>query len=110
MVEGVNALQSRLAAVQDLSVYLDAPDEVVERWYVDRFLRHIDDAETDPGSFYQRFMALDPGGRREMASSVWEMINLPNLARFVAPTRANAHLVVTFDIKHSVERISRAIP
>ena len=107
LVEGVNALQPRLVALQDLSVYLDAPDEVVQRWFVDRFLRHVDDAETDPQSFYRRFLALDPDGRAEMASSVWEMINLPNLTRFVAPTRANADLVVTFDAAHSVQRVTR---
>ena len=108
LVEGVNALQPRLAALHDLSVYLDAPDDVVRRWFVDRFLRHVDEAETDLQSFYRRFLALGSDGRAEMASSVWEMINLPNLARFVAPTRANADLVVTFDATHSVQRVTRA--
>ena len=107
LVEGVNALQPRLAARQDLSVYLDAPDDVVKRWFVDRFLRHVDDAETDPQSFYRRFLVLNPDGRADMAVSVWEMINLPNLVRFVAPTRANADLVVTFDATHSVQRVTR---
>lgn len=108
VIEGVNALQPGLAAAQDVSVYLDAPVEVVERWYVARFLGLVDDAEADPTSFYRRFVGLDASGRRDMATFVWRSINLPNLERFVAPTRHFADIVIELNADHSVQRLVHA--
>ena len=100
LVEGVNALQPRLVEAYDLAVYLDADETVVKAWFVERFLAQVTDAESDPTSFYQRFVGLGLSERRAMASSVWDQINLPNLRRFVVPTRAHADLVVVLDTDH----------
>ena len=94
VVEGVNALQPDVAAAVDLAVYLDAEEPLVRSWYVERFLEQIALAEEDDTSFYARFVGLDPAGRRSMATSVWEAVNLVNLTDHIAPTRANAHVVL----------------
>jgi type I pantothenate kinase len=106
LVEGVNALQPALAPLYDLAVYLDAPDETIADWYVERFLRLVDESLADPLSYYRRFVALDNDGRREMARWVWRTINLPNLERFIVVTRANADVCVTFDDQHSLVRVT----
>jgi type I pantothenate kinase len=94
VVEGVNALQPDVAANVDLAVYLDADEALVRGWYVERFLEQIAAAEDDETSFYRRFVGLDDAGRRSMAETVWEAVNLVNLTDHIAPTRANAHVVL----------------
>jgi type I pantothenate kinase len=94
IVEGVNALQPDIAANVDLAVYLDADEPLVRGWYVERFLEQIAAAEDDETSFYRRFVGLDDAGRRSMAETVWEAVNLVNLTDHIAPTRANAHVVL----------------
>jgi type I pantothenate kinase len=94
IVEGVNALQPDIAAHVDLAVYLDADEPLVRTWYVERFLEQIALAEADESSFYRRFVGLDGAGRRSMAESVWEAVNLVNLTDHIEPTRTNAHVVL----------------
>ena len=94
IVEGVNALQPELASGADLTIYLDADEPLVRSWYVERFLEQIVAAESDATSFYRGFAGLDDEGRRAMAESVWEAVNLVNLLEHIEPTRAAAELVL----------------
>ena len=48
----------------DFSVFLDASEELLEKWYVERFMRLRDTAFRDPRSFFKKFADLDDGGRR----------------------------------------------
>ena len=94
IVEGVNALQPELATGADLAIYLDADEPLVRSWYVRRFVEQVVAAETDETSFYRGFTPLDDEGRRTMAESVWEAVNLLNLVDHIEPTRARADLVL----------------
>ncbi len=107
IIEGVNALQPDLVVAYDLSVYLDADEEVIVGWFVERFLTLVAAAEADPESFYRRFVDLDAAGRASMAHAVWSSINGPNLHRFVAPTKDSADVVVTLDADHEVIGVTR---
>lgn len=94
VVEGVNALQPKVAAHVDLGVYLHAEEPVVRGWFVTRFQEFVTAAETDAASFYGRFVDLDDEGRRSVAESVWSGINLVNLVDHILPTRSAADVVV----------------
>ena len=70
LVEGLNVLQpprtradggSSLAVSDffDFSIYVDAAESDVRRWYVERFLRLRDTAFADPASYFHRFAGLD---------------------------------------------------
>jgi type I pantothenate kinase len=107
VIEGVNALQPTLVGSYDMAVYLDADEDVIVGWFVDRFLGMVLAAETDDESFYRRFVPLDAPGRVSMARSVWTQINAPNLHRFVAPTKAHADLVVRLDAMHRAVAVTR---
>jgi type I pantothenate kinase len=102
IVEGVNALQPELATGLDLAIYLHADEPLVRSWYVERFVEEIVGAEADPASFYRRFVDLDEAGRRSMAVAVWQTVNLVNLVENIAPTRANADLVLTKTEGHAL--------
>lgn len=102
IIEGVNALQPPLVTAVDLAIYLDAPEPLVRSWYVDRFLEQISLAEDDETSFYRGFTGLDDAGRRAMAASVWEAVNLVNLVEHIEPTRPHAHVVLTKGEGHAL--------
>lgn len=107
LVEGINILGDDYAPLLDLRIYLDADEPVVIDWFVRRFLRLITEAESDPLSFYTRFVALGPEERAETARGVWDAINGPNLRNHIAPTMVNADLVVRLRSDHHVESIHR---
>ena len=101
IVEGVNAL--RFSEQLDLGVYIDAPEPVIETWYVERFLHLC--AVAAPDTFYANFAGLDAAGRRVMAHQVWSMVNRVNLEECIEPTRSRAAVVVEKNEDHSVARV-----
>ena len=99
VLEGLNALYATTGLV-DLGVYVDAPLEVIETWYVERFLRLC--AAAGPGSFYSHFHGLDPVALTSSAREVYRAINLPNLLDHIAPSRDLADVVVEKRPDHAV--------
>jgi type I pantothenate kinase len=111
LVEGLNLLQAppvapvALAELFDLTVYLHAPTEVIEQWFVDRFVELVAAAEHDSDSFYAMFSAMDPAEVDTVARWTWHEINRPNLERHIAPTRARAHVVAHLGADHVVQHV-----
>ncbi|MCH8628099.1 type I pantothenate kinase [Arsenicicoccus piscis] len=116
IVEGLNVLQApevrkdgRLGlAVSDFfdfSVYVDAREDFVKKWYVDRFLVLRQTAFADPSSFFHRFASLSDADAVRQALDVWDAINGPNLRDNVLPTRGRATCVLTKGEDHEVRRI-----
>ena len=102
IVEGVNALHGLLNGCADLSIYVDADTEVIAGWYIQRFVGLIEAAEDDHSSFYARFVFFNEAERIDIARSVWDSINLPNLVQHIAPTKSAADSVVTLGPDHSI--------
>ncbi len=102
VVEGVNALSATQGGV-DLAVYVDAAPEVVEAWYVERFLRLCTDPA--PDSFFVRFAELDRDARIDLARWTWRSVNVPNLTEHIGPSRRFAHVVVEKGPDHGIARI-----
>src|SRR5207247_5490889 len=87
IVEGLNVLQtgrppkdgSAIPYVSDFfdfSVYLDAGEDVLLRWYVDRFLTLRETAFRDPKSYFHRYSKLFDEEAIETATSIWSRINM----------------------------------
>src|SRR5438552_1313816 len=117
IVEGLNVLQAgrlpkRGEAIPfvsdffDFSVYLDADEEVLKTWYVDRFLALRGTAFRDPKSYFHRYSQLSDEEAVETATSIWTRINLVNLRENILPTRRRAHLILTKDASHTVTEVS----
>lgn len=117
IVEGLNLLQP--AAMQkggetvpfvsdfiDFSIYLDADPEVIEGWYVERFMRLRNTAFRDPGAYFHKYAAMDPDQAHRKALSLWRSINLPNLEDHILPTRQRARLILKKNRTHAVESVS----
>lgn len=117
IVEGLNVLQPSQALPGrrntltvsdffDFSVYVDAREQDIRNWYVDRFLGLRRTAFADPESYFHRYASLTDDQAIERANQIWDDINRPNLVENVAPTRSRATLVLTKDAGHSVSRVS----
>ncbi|TCT02068.1 pantothenate kinase [Aquabacter spiritensis] len=117
IVEGLNVLQTGrpprdgtgipfVSDFFDFSVYIDADDEVLERWYVERFMRLRETAFRDPLSYFHRYSKLTDAEARATALSIWNRINLPNLQENVLPTRQRADLILRKAGDHEVAEVS----
>lgn len=117
IVEGLNVLQAGRAPKEgkaipfvsdffDFSIYLDADEDVLEQWYVDRFVTLRRTSFRDPLSYFHRYAKTDEAEAREIASSIWTSINLVNLRENIVPTRQRADLILKKCVDHTVDEVA----
>src|SRR6202008_1688869 len=105
IVEGLNVLQTGhppkdgkaipyVSDFFDFSIYLDAEEDVLHKWYVDRFLTLRETAFRDPKSYFHRYATLSDAEAVRTATSIWSRINLVNLHENILPTRQRADLIL----------------
>jgi type I pantothenate kinase len=114
IVEGLNVLQVStkgafpphvvVSDFFDFSIYVDALEIDVARWFNERLLA-LRSVLQEPGSFFHRFASLSDEEVTRLAEQVWEQVNLVNLRENVAPTRSRANLVVEKGGNHLVQRV-----
>jgi type I pantothenate kinase len=108
LLEGVVALQPQLVDLLDATIYVDADEADVKRWFGERFVRLTQEARAGADSFYKLFASMSDDEVREAADGTWDAINGPNLHEHIAATRANAMIVVEKDENHSIAGIREA--
>jgi type I pantothenate kinase len=62
----------------DFAIYVDAPEEYIEQWYIERFLTLQATAFADSRSYFHRFASLDRPTAISTAEGIWRSINGPN--------------------------------
>lgn len=116
IVEGLNVLQPAAArepgmaalAVSDffdVSIYVDAQQDDVRRWYIERFLSLRETAFAQPDSYFHAYSSLTDDEAKQKAGQIWDAINAPNLARNIAPTRSRATIILNKSGDHRVESV-----
>lgn len=116
IVEGINVLQvpdgvsgkKRKISVSDFfdfSIYVDASEENIRRWYIERFLRLQETAFTNPHSFFSRYAELPREEAIHIANKIWEEINLKNLTENILPTRLRSKLILEKSEDHKVRGV-----
>lgn len=117
IVEGLNVLQtSRLprdgrgapfvSDFFDFSIYIDADEAVIRRWYIERFLNLRETAFRDPASYFHRYAAITDAEATAIADGLWSRINLVNLRENILPTRPRARLILRKGEDHAVEEVA----
>lgn len=115
--EGINVLQTRelpedgkavpfVSDFFDFSIYIDANETDVERWYVERFMNLRETAFRNPESFFHRYSAISDAEALERARYLWNRINLVNLRQNILPTRPRADLILRKGATHLVEQVA----
>ena len=117
IVEGLNVLQTSkpprdtravpfVSDFFDFSVYIDADDTIIRRWYVERFLSLRKTAFRDPTSYFHRYAAASDAEAIQIAEGLWNRINLVNLRENILPTRPRADLILVKQDNHRIERVA----
>ena len=117
IVEGLNVLQTGrppkdgkaipfVSDFFDFSIYIDADEDVLLAWYVDRFLTLRGTAFRDPKSYFHRYASLSDKEAVEVATAIWNKINLVNLRENILPTRQRADLILNKRRTHAVEEVA----
>jgi type I pantothenate kinase len=117
IVEGVNVLQTGrlprdgkavpvVSDFFDFSVYIDAEEPVLRKWYVQRFLALRDTAFHDPRSYFHRYAPLSDEEATATALAIWDRTNLANLEDNILPTRPRATLILQKGADHVVEAVA----
>lgn len=117
IVEGLNVLQPAhlprngreipyVSDFFDFSIYMDARADLIEKWYVTRFLKLRATAFRDKGAYFHRYSQLDDDQARQRALSIWREINLKNLTENIKPTRQRARLILRKGADHAIESVA----
>lgn len=105
IIEGLNVLQSGMdyphdphrvfvSDFLDFSIYVDAPCEIIEQWYIERFLKFRKGAFTEPGSYFSHYTQLSEQQAIAKAQQIWRDINGLNLQENILPTKERAQLIL----------------
>ena len=116
ILEGLNVLQSGMdyphdphrvfvSDFVDFSIYVDAPETLLQGWYINRFLKFRQGAFSDPNSYFHNYAKLSEPEAINIATQLWREINGLNLQENILPTRERASLIMTKSANHAVESV-----
>ncbi len=116
ILEGLNVLQSGMdyphdphrvfvSDFVDFSIYVDAPEDLLQSWYINRFLKFRQGAFSDPDSYFHHYSKLPEQEAIQIATGLWNEINGLNLKENILPTRERASLIMTKSANHAVENV-----
>jgi type I pantothenate kinase len=117
ILEGLNVLQPRdlpkdgkavpfVSDFFDFSIFLDADEEALRSWYVERFMRLKETRFRDPLSYFHAYADLSDAEAEEVAVGLWERINLVNLRENILPTRPRADLILSKGGDHAIKDVA----
>ncbi|CAI1188690.1 Pantothenate kinase [Serratia ficaria] len=116
ILEGLNVLQSGMdyphdphrvfvSDFVDFSIYVDAPEALLQSWYINRFLKFRQGAFSNPDSYFHNYSKLPEPEAINIATQLWNEINGLNLQENILPTRERASLIMTKSANHAVESV-----
>jgi len=116
ILEGLNVLQRSDGPLRgaskvfvsdffDFSIYVDAEESHLQRWYTERFLKLKETAFKHPASYFHHLAGLSEEEAKGVATRIWRDINLVNLRENILPTRERARLVLEKGDNHLVRGV-----
>jgi type I pantothenate kinase len=116
IVEGLNVLQTSngrsvrtlpvfVSDFFDFSIYVDADEENIERWFLERFLTLRDTVFRDESSYFHRYAGLSVEEAIQIGRGIWHNINGINLRENIRPSRERAHLILEKEEDHAVQGV-----
>ncbi len=111
ILEGLNVLQVSTEKTEfvsdyfDFSIFIDADEDDIREWYVQRFFTLRQTVFQDPRSFFRNYAHLSDEEARTTAEGIWKAINGRNLRENIWPTRERASLIVYKAADHRVTEV-----
>jgi type I pantothenate kinase len=111
IMEGINTLQlpsnGQIVTSDffDFSLYIDADEDLIETWFMQRFEKLLDLNKNNPDNFYYEWANGPREEALQMAEETWQMVNLVNLREYIAPTKPRANLILHKTAGHKIDGI-----
>ena len=111
IIEGINTLQLPESGQVvtsdffDFSIYIDAEEDLIEKWYMQRFQKVLKLNKNKPDNFYYQMANGPLDQAMQFAEEVWQMVNLVNLREYIAPTKERASLILHKTDGHLIDKI-----
>jgi type I pantothenate kinase len=117
ILEGLNVLQPRdlpkdgkavpfVSDFFDFSIFLDADEDSLRGWYVERFMNLKETRFRDPKSYFHSYAKITDAEAEKIANGLWERINLVNLRENILPTRPRADLILSKGADHAIKTVA----
>ena len=112
ILEGLNVLQVGTDSNEfvsdyfDFSIYVDADEQDIQGWYIERFHALRQTVFQDPQSFFRHFADLTDVDATQVAKGIWAEINGLNLRENIDPTKTRASLVINKGPNHRVTNVA----
>ncbi|MCW4115005.1 type I pantothenate kinase [Aurantimonas sp. MSK8Z-1] len=90
----------------DFSIFIDADETDIRRWYLERFMKLRETAFRDTASFFHRYATVGDAEAIEVAETLWRDINARNLHENILPTRPRADLILRKGSDHLIEQVA----
>lgn len=116
ILEGLNVLQTGMnypasphnvfvSDFVDFSIYVDADEALLKKWYINRFLKFRRGAFSDPNSYFHHYAQLSEQAAIQTASTIWDEINGLNLRQNILPSRERANLILVKGDDHAIQTV-----
>lgn len=111
ILEGINVLQVNtqepffVSDFFDFSIYIDADEDNIRDWYIERFQMLRDTAFQNPRSYFHKYASLTETEANDTASRIWRDINAMNLHENIMPTKERAKLIIKKGNNHMIEHV-----
>ena len=116
IVEGLNILEAGILEPSeghrvfasdyfDFSIYVDAEENYIREWYLQRFLRLREMALRDESAYMHRYASLSVEETKKAARRIWNEIDHPNLKDNIEPTKSRARLILEKGPDHSIQSV-----
>ncbi|MEE3607839.1 type I pantothenate kinase [Avibacterium paragallinarum] len=113
ILEGLNVLQQSnnhtnqvfVSDFVDFSIFVDAEEILLKKWYIHRFLKLRRSAFSNPNSYFKHYASLSEQEAIQTASKIWDEINGKNLRDNILPTKERANLILIKGENHIVEKV-----
>lgn len=112
IVEGLNVLQTNtqpdktdltfVSDFFDFSIFLDADEDRVESWFLERFVMLRDTRFNDPKSYFHQYSKMTKDESIIFAKKIWREINGLNLSSNIAPTKHRANVILHKGDNHEI--------
>ncbi|WP_099223339.1 type I pantothenate kinase [Listeria costaricensis] len=111
IIEGINVLQVDQkeqflpSDFFDFSVYMDAAEEDIKKWYLERFYMLRETAFQDESSYFHPYTKISREEAGQYALDIWDNINGVNLKENIERTKYRADLVLQKGSNHLISDI-----
>ncbi|MGQ5708675.1 type I pantothenate kinase [Lactobacillus sp. PSON] len=111
IIEGINTLQLPPIGVVvtsdffDFSIYIDADEELIEKWFMQRFEHLLIINKNKPQNFYYEWANEPLEKAKKRADTVWQSVDLVNLREYIAPTKDRANVILHKTYGHRIDSI-----